>query len=61
MTAHVPNSRDEKRARVVAAAVWWVNDQACAEALADLEDAVEELLKEQSQSRAPVPMGEDHE
>ena len=44
LTAPARTERDTARDRIAAAAVWWVSDQACSEALAELEEAVEEAL-----------------
>ena len=40
-----PTNKNAARSRVAAAAIWWVKDQSCSEALAELEDAVDALLE----------------
>lgn len=44
VTAPAPTDREEKKKRVVKAAVEWVYDQSCTNALMELEDAVIDLI-----------------
>lgn len=43
--APAQTERDERRERVVKAAVEWVYDQSCSNALMELEDAVTEFMR----------------
>lgn len=42
--APAPTERETKRERVVKAAVEWVYDQTCSNALMELEDAVTDMI-----------------
>ena len=44
LIATAPTDRQKKIERIAEAATWWVYDQSCPNALADLEYAVEDLV-----------------
>jgi hypothetical protein len=56
MTAPAPTEREAKRERVVKAAVEWVYDQSCSNALMELEDAVTEFIGHQLYLKDRPPM-----
>ena len=56
MTAPVPTDRVAARERVLKAAVDWVYDQTCSLALAELEDAVTDLVGPSLEPSHPLPI-----
>lgn len=44
LTAAAPTEREQKRERILKAAVDWVYDQSCSAALMELEDAVTDFI-----------------
>lgn len=58
LTAPAQTERDKKWERVVKAAADWVYDQTCSDALAELEDAVADLIGTPINANDDRPMRE---